>query len=563
MPEMNIAVAQINPIVGDLTGNGRKIVTFARRAYEQQADLVVFPELAVTGYPPYDLLENPGFMDGVEQTIERIAAESPSDIGVLIGAPVRNPKPVGKRLYNSALLLAGGRIAARADKSLLPTYDVYDEYRYFEPATECSCIEWKGVRLGVHICEDMWNMEEGTSFRMYAENPLERLTQGGADVLISLSATPYAIGKREQRNRLIRGICRQFGIPLVLANQVGANTELIFDGTSSVHGPDGRLVAAAPAFEEALITWELGAYEEAADPTRSDLAELHDALVLGLRDYFNKTGAFEKAIVGLSGGMDSSLTCALAAEALGPERVCGVSMPTEYSSRGSIDDARALASHLDIEYHEIPVQRAFDTFRDMLAGVFEGTEPGVAEENLQARARGVILMGIANKFDYLVLATGNKSEMAVGYATLYGDMAGGLAILSDVYKTQVYELARYVNERAGREVIPENVFVKPPSAELRPGQMDQDTLPPYEVLDAILRHYIEGGDELDGIVQKTEQQRSLVHAILKMVDRNEFKRRQAPPGLRVSNKAFGTGRRIPIVMKWDRDALQRIASGAA
>src|SRR5690606_20064296 len=381
---MNIAIAQISCIVGDLEGNARKIVDFSRRAREQGADLVVFSELCVTGYPPQDLLDNPAFMDGVERAVERIAESIPPDFAALVGAPARNLEPVGKRLFNSALLLSGGRIIARTDKCLLPTYDVYDEYRYFEPATPTTCMEWKGVRLGVHICEDMWNMEEGVAFRMYATNPLEHLVRDGADVLVGLSATPFARGKREQRRRLIRGICRHFDLPLVFANQVGANTELIFDGTCSVHAADGRMVAAGPAFEEALTYWTFGQDETVSETPRSDIEEMHDALILGIRDYYEKTGAFRGAVLGLSGGMDSSLTAALAAEALGADRVHGVLMPSQYSSQHSIDDAIAVAEGLCIGYRTISIQQAFDAFRSSLSDAFSGLEEDVTEENIQA-----------------------------------------------------------------------------------------------------------------------------------------------------------------------------------
>lgn len=576
---MKLALAQINPIVGDLAGNGRKIIDFAQRAADEfGADLVVFPELSITGYPPHDLLENTAFLDDVERTIDVVAGDLPPGVGAVVGAPVRNREPVGKRLYNTALLLADGHVAGRADKSLLPTYDVYDEYRYFEPAARRACIEWKGVRLGVHICEDMWNMEEGVPFRMYAGNPLEDLVRNGAELLISLSATPYARGKHDQRSRLMRGICTHFGLPLAMVNQVGAATELIFDGGSCVIAADGSVAASAPRFEEALLPWDLKADgagspnppssnrtqrqdgNDAPSSNGVETRDVHDALVLGIRDYFRKTAAFEKALVGLSGGMDSSLTCALAVEALGAERVCGISMPSEYSSRSSVDDARLLAENLEIEFHRIPIQPAYDTFREMLSGVIErgaGSlegSVGVTEQNLQARSRGVTLMALSNEFNYLLLATGNKSELAVGYATLYGDMAGGLAVLADIYKTQVYELAHFVNDSAGRELIPRNVFEKPPSAELRPDQTDQDTLPPYAVLDEILQLYIEKGMDLEAIVAKSGHDRALVHSILKTVDRNEYKRRQAPPGLRVTTKALGAGRRMPVVMKWIREA---------
>lgn len=555
---MRIALAQINPTVGDLLGNGRKIVDFARRAANRDADVVVFPELSVTGYPPQDLLEKSAFIDDVDDVVDWIAREIPGGMGAIVGAPVRNTARTGKRLYNAAVLLADGEIAARSFKSLLPTYDVYDEYRYFEPAHERTCMEWKGVRLGVHICEDMWNMETDADFRMYAENPLEDLARDGAELFVSLSATPFALGKRAHRTRVIRGVCRHFGKPLVMVNQVGADSELVFDGSSAVYDASGRIVAAAPAFEESFVIWDSETHAPAAQAEMSEPDALHRALVLGIRDYFQKTHAFDKVVLGLSGGIDSALTCVLAVEALGREKVVGVSMPSEYTSKRSREDAERLAQNLGIELHEISIQPAFKAYQEMLGSLFAGTEPGIAEENLQARARGATLMAISNKFDYLLLTTGNKSEMAVGYVTLYGDLTGGLAVLSDVYKTQVSELAERLNARAGSDLIPPSTIDRPPSAELRPNQKDQDTLPPYDLLDPILKHYIEDAMEPEAIANATGADQNLVLRILKMVDQAEFKRRQAPPGLRVTTKAFGSGRRLPLIPAWIRHRENRL-----
>ncbi|MDX1545453.1 MAG: NAD+ synthase [Rhodothermales bacterium] len=550
---MKIALAQINPTVGDLRGNGLKIIDYAQRAAAQGADLVVFPEMCIVGYPPQDLLENPFFLDAARQTMEWVASEVPSGVGVIIGAPVPNPSPVGKRVFNAAFLYEGGQRVAEVRKTLLPTYDVFDEYRHFEPAAACRPVEWRGWRLGLHICEDMWNNQENAPFYLYRRNPVDELAAQGVDLFINISASPFSIGKHAVRNRLVAEACREHGVPFVLVNQVGANTEIIFDGDSRVHAADGTRLCCAPSFEEHLMVWDTGEDTGPCPLEHDDAEDLHDALALGIRDYFRKTGAFTKAVVGLSGGIDSAVTCALAVAALGPEHVVGVTMPSEYSSAGSVDDSRALAENLGIAFHTIPIAPAVDAFGQMLAEAFAGTEEGVAEENIQARARGVTLMALSNKFGYLLLSTGNKSEMAVGYATLYGDMSGGLAVLSDVLKTRVYALARHINARAGQAVIPENTITKPPSAELRPGQQDQDTLPPYDVLDEILRRYIEELEELDAIVAATGYDRALVHDLLRRVDRNEYKRRQAPPGLRVSMKAFGLGRRLPIVMRWDRD----------
>lgn len=550
---MKIALAQINPTPGDLRGNARKIADFAHRARQQEAELVVFPELCVTGYSPQDLLENSTFLDAVERALEHVAQEVPPDVGIVVGAPVPNPARTGKPLFNAALLYEGGRRVAAVHKRLLPTYDVYDEARYFEPAGPQPVVAWRGLRLGVNVCEDMWNGDEQAARRLYAADPLAELAARDADLFINVSASPFAAGKHALRTEVVRAICRTHGRPFVLVNQVGANADVIFDGDSRVHGADGTLVRCAPSFEEALLVWDTDTGGEAAAVPHDDVADLHDALRLGIRDYVDKTGAFKKALVGLSGGIDSAVTCALAVAALGPEKVVGVTMPSRYSSVGSIEDAAALARNLGITLHHVPIAPAVDAFDAMLADVFAGTDSGVAEENIQARARGVTLMALSNKFDYLLLATGNKSEMAVGYATLYGDMNGGLAVLADVFKTQVYALAHHVNRQAGRDVIPRSSITKPPSAELRPGQTDQDTLPPYEVLDEILRLYVEASLEMEAIVARTGYDRALVHDVLRRVDRNEYKRRQAPPGLRVSTKAFGAGRRLPLAARWERE----------
>ena len=556
---MRIALCQINTTVGDLAGNAERVLRDARRAAEAGADLAVFPELCVTGYPPQDLLDRPDFLDDVDDTVAYLAREAPDGLALLVGAPVRNETPVGKRLFNSALLLAGGAVQDAVSKTLLPTYDVFDEYRYFEPCPERRVIEHGGLRLGVHLCEDMWNNEEQAPYHLYAANPIDELAALGVDLFVNLSASPYATGKPTERRLLIQESCREHGVPFVYVNQIGANTELIFDGDSQVQSAAGEVVWHAPLFEEAFWVWDsdapprpdgAGGVVEPEDVT----AEIHDALVLGVRDYVEKTGAgvFDKALVGLSGGIDSAVTCALAVAALGADRVVGVTMPSAYSSPGSVSDSRALAETLGIEFHEVPIRPAVDAFAEMLAPLFAGTDEGVAEENVQARARGLTLMAISNKFDHLLLTTGNKSEMAVGYATLYGDMSGGLAVLSDVFKTEVYRVAEHVNARAGREVIPRNTITKPPSAELKPGQVDQDSLPPYDVLDAILVRYVEEHASPDEITRELDLDPALVDRIAKMVDRNEYKRRQAAPGLRVSSKAFGSGRRLPIVMQRTR-----------
>ena len=549
---MLIALAQINPIVGDLAGNCRKIVDWSRRALEAGADLVVFPELCVTGYPPLDLLDSPRFIDAVERSLSNLQDSLPGSIGVIIGAPVRNRARIGKRLFNTAILYHGGQKTAEVRKRLLPTYDVFDEHRYFEPGTTSPVIEFGGLRLGLHVCEDMWNNEEQAEHQLYEANPIDLLAEAGVDLFINISASPFSVGKHARRNEIVAESCREHGVPFVLVNTVGANTEIIFDGDSRVHAADGRRITCAPSFEEDLLLWDTSDTTSLCPMQHRDVTDLHDALVMGIRDYFEKTGAFDSALVGLSGGIDSAVTFALAAEALGADRVLGITMPSAYSSTGSVEDSKSLALNLGARCEEIPIVPAVDAFGSMLSDIFRDSTEGIAEENIQARARGVTLMAVSNKFNYLLLSTGNKSEMSVGYATLYGDMNGGLAVLSDVYKTQVYALAEYINERAGRDVIPRSTIEKPPSAELRPDQLDADSLPPYEVLDELLRLYIEEHLEADDIIERTGFDRATVLKMLNLVDRNEYKRRQAPPGLRVSDKAFGMGRRLPIVMRWQR-----------
>ena len=557
---MKIALAQINPTVGDLDGNRRTIVDFAQRAHQKGADLVVFPELCVTGYPPQDLLENPFFVTAVQETVQRAARDVPAGLGLILGAPMPNDETVGNRLYNAALLFEDGTQKAAVHKSLLPTYDVFDEHRYFEGADRPRVVEWRGLRIALHVCEDMWNANHQAQSRTYERDPVRELAGQDPDLFINISASPFSIGKHHDRNRLVESICLEHKRPFLLCNQVGANTEIIFDGDSRVHAADGTQVTCAKSFEEDLIFWDTTTAPTGCHVHRDDIADLHDALVLGIRDYYEKTGIFSKALMGLSGGIDSAVTCALAAEALGPDRVLGVTMPSEISSEGSVSDSEALAANLGIEFKEIPIKPAVDAFDEMLAPHFEGTEPGVAEENMQSRARGVTLMALSNKFDHLLLSTGNKSELAVGYVTLYGDTNGGVAVLSDVLKTRVYELAHYINRHAGEAVIPQNTIDKPPSAELREGQKDTDSLPPYEVLDAILKRYIEEKKEFDRIVTETEFDDHLVRDVLRQVDQNEYKRRQTPPGLRVTSKAFGVGRRMPIVAQWDRASVDALLS---
>lgn len=558
---MRIALAQINPTVGDIAANVRLILSTAHRAVSEGAELVVFPEMCLIGYPPLDLLDSAYMIEAVEKGLTHLQSHIPPGAGVLVGAPVPNPDPSGKRLFNAAVLLEAGAPRRIVNKMLLPTYDVFDEYRHFEPAKEQKVLEFRGIRLGVHVCEDMWNNEEVAEYHTYERDPLAELMAQGTDVFINISASPFSHGKHDLRTSVVQGICRNHGVPFVLVNQVGANTELIFDGDSRVHDATGRLVLCAPSFDEALLHWdtESGPVGPHAVPASgSRIADIHDALVLGIRDYVGKTGAFDRALIGLSGGIDSAVTAALAVEALGAQNVTGITMPSRWSSAGSVTDSEDLARALGMELHQIPIEPAVNAFESMLEPLFNGTESGVAEENIQARTRGVTLMAMSNKFGHLLLTTGNKSELAMGYATLYGDMSGGLAVLSDVFKVDVYALAEYINQRAGRDLIPRSTIEKPPSAELRPDQTDQDSLPPYDVLDEILKRYIELRQDADVIARQTGHPRVFVEGLLRAVDRNEYKRRQAAPGLRVSAKAFGAGRRLPIVMNLDRTAIEAL-----
>jgi NAD+ synthase (glutamine-hydrolysing) len=570
---VRIALCQINPTVGDLAGNAQIVLDAARRAADAGAELAVFPELALVGYPPQDLLDRPAFLAEADEALEYVARNAPAGLGIVIGAPRRNPSGAGKRLVNAAVLLDGGRVAAEVAKALLPTYDVFDEGRYFEPTREpCRPVAFRGLRLGLHVCEDLWNNTDvndaavtlgadvlreslGETFsdgaRPYRDNPIDALGAAGVDLFVNVSASPFAAGKPAVRRALVAAAAREWGVPFVYVNQVGANTELIFDGDSQVQNARGEVVWRARDFASDLFVWDTDDTASRPAPLQDEIASVHDALVLGIRDYVAKTGpaVFNTALIGLSGGIDSALTCALAVEALGADRVVGITMPSKYSSGGSVSDSKLLADALGIAFYEVSIRPAVESLDAMLTPVLGAEPSGVTEENLQARVRGVTLMAVSNAQGHLLLTTGNKSETAVGYATLYGDMSGGLAVLSDVFKTDVYRVARHVNERAGREVIPDGTLTKPPSAELRPDQTDQDSLPPYDVLDAVLRRYVERHAGVDAIAAETGLDRALVARIAGMVDRNEYKRRQSAPGLRVSGKAFGVGRRLPVVMR--------------
>jgi NAD+ synthase (glutamine-hydrolysing) len=547
---MKIALAQTNSTVGDLCGNAKLMLAFARRAAEAGANVVVFPELSLTGYPPRDLLEKESFLDRTEQHLERLAADAaPLNVSIICGTVTRTGSPAGHPIYNSAAVLEGGRIVFRQHKMLLPTYDVFDEARYFEPATKQSPLGLGNAVSALTICEDAWNDKQYWERRRYSRDPVEELASAGARILISINASPYHMGKRAQRTEIFAATARHFRVPIVYVNQVGGNDQLLFDGTSFAMNPEGEVIASAASFEEDLVLMDTKDLTgERHDNYPDECDAVYQALAMGTRDYIRKCG-FARVIIGLSGGIDSALTAAVAVDAVGKENVIGVGMPGPYSSEHSVSDARDLAHNLGIRFELIPIKNQYHAFLDILEPLFDGSTIGVTEENLQSRLRGVTLMALSNKWGALVLTTGNKSELAVGYCTLYGDMCGGLAVISDVPKTLVYSLARVANQRH-RNAIPENTFTKPPSAELRPDQKDTDSLPPYEVLDQILRLYIENNDAPQHIAGALHLPVTLVRDIVNKVDRNEYKRQQAAPGLKVTTKAFGIGRRFPIAQRF-------------
>jgi NAD+ synthase (glutamine-hydrolysing) len=546
---MRVTMAQLNPTVGDLDGNVGKVAETLDACAGDGPDLVVFPELFLVGYPPRDLLERRWFIEQSQEAIRNIQKISlkHKKTGILLGTAIPTGARTGKGLYNSALLIHKGQIIFRQHKSLLPTYDVFDETRYFDPAPEIQTVPFKGEVLGISICEDAWNDPELWPWRSYALDPISVLARNKATLLLNISASPFQVGKEQIRHRLVRNHARKHGLPFIFVNQIGANDELIFDGRSMFVDPAGEPVETLTSFREHLQTIHTG---EAGAPglyvPQDAVESIYQALVLGVADYTRKCG-FTKAILGLSGGIDSSLVCCLAKEALGGQNVLGISMPSPYSSRGSVEDARALAKSLGVQFRVIPITEIYAVYLESLKEHFQGKEFDVTEENIQARIRGNLLMALSNKFGYLVLSPGNKSEVAVGYCTLYGDMSGGLSVLSDVPKTMVYQLARYVN-RDG-QVIPQAIIDKPPSAELRPDQQDQDTLPPYEVLDPVLQLYIDEDRSAREIIRQGFDP-EVVRWVIRNVDRNEYKRRQAAPGLKVTSKAFGMGRRMPIAARY-------------
>jgi NAD+ synthase (glutamine-hydrolysing) len=541
---MKIALAQINTTVGDFAGNEARILAAYRKGLGAGVDLVMVPELATTGYPPRDLLLKDGFIRANLDLVNRLAAAT-GKTGLLLGFVGENSSRPGRAATNSVGLLQDGRIIATRTKSLLPTYDVFDEDRYFEPATENEPVDFNGQRLGLTVCEDVWNDEDFWRDRRYRRNPVVHLVESGARIILNVSASPWHLGKNETRFKMLNSLAHKTRTPLIYCNLVGGNDELIFDGCSLAFNDRGQLIGRGALFADDFVIVDSESADAVSPDASCDEEKVFKALVLGLRDYLHKCG-FKSAVLGLSGGIDSALTACLAVAALGAGNVRGVSLPSRFSSTGSLDDARALAEHLGIPYDVIPIQPAFETVKRQLATVFAGLAEDTTEENIQARLRGVILMALSNKLGSLLLTTGNKSELAVGYCTLYGDMCGGLAVISDVPKTMVYRLAHWINR--DKEIIPQSSITKAPSAELRPNQTDQDSLPPYDVLDAILEAYVVNARSIPEMVAAGFDE-STVRRVVKLIDGAEYKRRQAAPGLKVTSKAFGVGRRIPIAQR--------------
>jgi NAD+ synthase (glutamine-hydrolysing) len=540
-----VALAQLNPTIGDFEGNLELLTGALARAEADGADLLVSCELAISGYPPRDLLERPAFIAAARRSLDRLTERTrDSAVAVIVGFPERLPdSPTGRRIANSAAVLQRGRILSIHRKSLLPTYDVFDEWRYFEPATSVACAVVDGRRIGVSVCEDIWNDADFWPRRLYREDPIEKLVTDGAELIVNVSACPYTMEKRHLIPRMLAGTARRWRKPLVFVNQVGGQDDLVFGGSSLVLDETGATIARAAEHDADYLVADLATRSGPLRPfEESDVRSALGALVLGTKDYARRCG-FSRAVLGLSGGIDSALVACIAARALGPASVLGVAMPSRYSSPGSRTDAAELAANLGIGFREIPIDPVFQSYLATLAPAFGDRKPDVTEENLQARVRGATLMALSNKLGSLLLTTGNKSELATGYCTLYGDMCGGLAVISDVPKTLVYALARAVNQE--RAVIPESTLTKAPSAELRPDQTDQDTLPPYDLLDAILHEHLENGLDRDALLARGFPP-AVVEQVVTMVLRSEYKRRQAAPGLKITGKAFGPGRRYPI-----------------
>jgi NAD+ synthase/NAD+ synthase (glutamine-hydrolysing) len=547
---MRVALGQINSTVGGLSGNAQRMLSFARRASDAGAQIVVFPELSLTGYPPRDLLEKESFLEQTDEHLNQLACDTADlNLTLICGTVTRAEANTGNRLFNSAAVLRDGRVEFRQNKMLLPSYDVFDETRYFQPADHQQPLMLEGCKLALTICEDAWNDKQFWERRLYSRDPVEELAQDGAQFLITINASPYHMGKRAQRREIFTATAHHFRMPIVYVNQVGGNDQLVFDGSSFAMDATGRVIASAASFEEDLVMVDTASLTGDQHENLPDECEAaYQALVLGTRDYIHKCG-FSRVLIGLSGGIDSSLTAAIAVDAVGKENVVGVGMPGPYSSDHSVRDARDMAHNLGIRFEVVSISDEYQDFLKVLDPLFNGAPRDVTEENLQSRLRGVTLMALSNKWGAIVLTTGNKSELAVGYCTLYGDMCGGLAVISDVPKTLVYELSRVANRRHNN-AIPENVFIKPPSAELKADQKDTDSLPAYEVLDAILRGYVEQLKSPRLIAEELNLPLALVREIVNKVDRNEYKRQQAAPGLKVTTKAFGIGRRFPIAQRF-------------
>jgi len=545
---MKISLCQINPIIGDVEGNKKKIIDGYKKGLDDKVDLVIFPELALCGYPPQDLVEKKEFRSAVIKASEELAAKT-TVVGLLFGTITELMEDVGTGIYNSAMLCYNGKIQFVQNKSLLPNYDVFDEVRYFEAAKEVFVHEFKNEKLGISICEDVWNDSDYWKQRRYSFDPVQSLVDKGATILLNISASPYAYGRREERREMLSVLTKSDKLPLAYVCCVGAQTDLIFDGGSMCFNSKGELLLLGKIYEEDYFIFDTNKnYDEIKNVESSFEEEVLNALIIGLRDYAFKSN-FKKALIGLSGGIDSALVTYIAVQAFGKENVHVLLMPSEYSSEGSIKDSEKLITKLGISSSHISIQPVFEKFKEVLKEEFNGHDENVTEENLQSRIRGMYLMAVSNKKNYMLLTTGNKSEMGVGYATLYGDMNGALGVIADVYKTDVYKICNFINR--SEEIIPKEIIEKEPSAELRPGQKDQDSLPPYDFLDKILKMYLEEYKEYNEIVEKLGEPET-VKRVLRMVDLNEFKRKQAAPALRVTTKAFGYGRRFPIVQKWQR-----------
>lgn len=545
---MRIALGQINTTVGDMAGNAEKILAFARKAQAQAARLVLFPELSLCGYPPRDLVQMNGFSKENQRALAKLIRRLPKGITVILGFVAPSPNSTGKPFSNSVAVIRDGKILYQQAKILLPTYDVFDEQRNFEPGTKPKIFRLDGWRVGVTICEDCWNDKYFWKRQLYSRDPVRELIKGKPAILLNISSSPFALGKREFRVRMLRAVAQRYKVPVTFVNSVGGNDSLIFDGSSFALDAYGNILAQAKAFEEDLVVFDSrGELLDIRPHANEEIEAVFRALILGTRDYCQKCG-FEQVVVGLSGGIDSSVVAVIAAHAVGSKNVIGVAMPGPFSSEGSLKDARQLARNLGIRFEVVSIAELYSQFRRELGPVFRDLPQDVTEENLQARARGAILMAISNKYHALVLSTGNKSELAVGYCTLYGDMVGGLAVLADVYKTMVYGLARWINR--GEEIIPHACVTKSPSAELRPNQTDQDTLPPYDKLDQILKDHIEEYANARVIARKRKLPLPLVREVISRVNRNEYKRQQAAPGLKITPKAFGVGRAYPIAQRY-------------